>query len=188
MGLRTRPEPRRPRRRAAGAVARSTHYLTGSDVDTRNWADVTWLRWATACCRSRRPPSRRGTPPRPRKRSPWLRDPGPCSGLGFLSPPATVCSSRCAGRCPGAARSSRCPILTRRGGAQCSRPWAPPEGSIRQWTTCNSSTSPVPAPRYPLRCPTLSYPTESEALAHPLPVFPAATVFLPCLVQRGVHR
>ncbi len=29
-------------------------------------------------------------------------------------------------------------------------PKAPPEGSIRQWTTCNSSTSPVPAPRY--RC------------------------------------
>ena len=47
---------------------------------------------------------------------------------------------------------------------------------------------PVPAPRYPLRCPTLSYPTESEAHAHPLPVFPATTVFFPCLVQRGVHR
>jgi len=64
----------------------------------------------------------------------------------------------------------------------------PPEGSIRQWTTCNTSTSPVPAPRYPLRCPTLSYPTESEAHAHPLPVFPATTVFFPRLVQRGVHR
>jgi len=42
--------------------------------------------------------------------------------------------------------------------------------------------------RYPLRCPTLSYPTDSEAHAHPLPVFPAATAFFPCLVQCGVHR
>ncbi len=87
MGLRARPEPRGPRRRAAGAVARSTHYSTGSDVDTRNWADVTWLRWATACCRSRRPPSRREHHHGPESDPPGCGVLVPVAGSGFSRRP-----------------------------------------------------------------------------------------------------
>ncbi len=88
-----------------------------------------------------------------------VSDRGRIPGRTDLRPLRDPTQQRKARRCSGNpewTRAAQSPVSTHP--PSCARspasstltPRAPPEGSIRRWTTCNTSTSPVPAARY--RC------------------------------------